>query len=83
MNLDFFRFLAFLCEVLTMAVFIRSIFSWVSPGQTNMLTIFLFRVTEPFLAPLRRIIPRIGMFDLSPLAAIIILQILSFFFSRL
>ncbi len=83
MNLNFFGFLGFLCEALTLAIFIRAVVSWVSPGQTNMLTVLLYRVTEPVLAPLRRIIPRIGMFDLTPLAAIIILQILASLFSRL
>ncbi len=78
-----FNFLELLCRLLTLAIFIRELVSWVSPGQTNMLTVLLYRVTEPILAPLRRIIPRIGMFDLTPLAAIIILQILASFFSRL
>jgi YggT family protein len=31
-------------------------------------------VTEPVLAPFRRVIPRIGMFDLSPIAAMLIIQ---------
>ncbi len=80
---SFFDFFAFLCEVLSMLIFIRSLVSWVSPGQNNAVTVVLYKFTEPFLAPLRRIIPRIGMFDITPLAAIIILQILSAFFSRL
>jgi len=33
------------------------------------------QVTEPILAPLRRILPTFGMFDFSPLVAIIILQV--------
>ena len=42
-----------------------------------MLAVILYRVTEPFLAPLRRIIPRVGMFDFTPLAAIILLQLIA------
>lgn len=34
---------------------------------------FLFQITEPLLQPLRRILPRIGMFDLSPLVLILLL----------
>ena len=37
---------------------------------------FLATITEPILAPIRSIIPRMGMFDLSPLVAIILLQVL-------
>jgi YggT family protein len=37
---------------------------------------FLLTVTEPILAPIRSIMPRMGMFDLSPMAAILLLQFL-------
>ena len=37
----------------------------------------LDRVVAPFLAPIRRIVPPLGMFDLSPLILIILVEILS------
>jgi len=70
-----------LCEVLTIAIFIRVILSWFI-SRPNTLTVILDKITEPILAPLRRIIPRAGMFDLTPLVAIIILQIIAAFLSR-
>ncbi len=73
----FLRFLELLCEVLTLLILVRVVVSWVSPGQTNMLTNILFQVTEPILGPLRRIIPRVGVFDLSPMVAIILLQVIA------
>ncbi len=73
-----FNFLKLLCEVLTLAIFLRAILSWFSPGQTNMLVSILYQVTEPLLAPLRRIIPRVGMLDLTPLVAIILLQLITY-----
>ena len=78
----FFNFLRLLCEVLTFAIFIRVILSWFSP-RPNALTVILDKITEPILAPLRRIIPRAGMFDLTPLAAIILLQLIAVLLSRL
>jgi len=42
-----------------------------------MLTAILFRITEPILSPLRRIIPRFGVLDFSPLVAIILLQLIA------
>ena len=72
-----FNFLRLLCEALTLAIFLRAILSWISPGQTNMLTNILYQITEPILAPLRRIIPRVGMLDFSPLVAIILLQLIA------
>ena len=73
-----FNFLRLLCEALTLAIFLRAILSWISPGQTNMLVNILYQITEPVLAPLRRIIPRVSMLDFSPLVAIILLQVISY-----
>ena len=73
----FFNFLELLCEVLTLAILVRVIVSWFPQRPTNMLTNILYRVTEPILAPLRRIIPRVGPLDLSPLVAVILLQIIA------
>ena len=72
-----FRFLELLCEVLTLLILVRVVVSWVSPGNTNTLTNILFQVTEPILGPLRRIIPRAGMLDFTPLVAVILLQVIA------
>ncbi len=72
-----FSFIRILAEVLTTAIFIRVILSWFSPAPTNMLTIILYQVTEPILAPLRRIIPKFGRMDFAPMAAIILLQVIA------
>lgn len=71
-----FSFIRLLCEVLTLAIFIRVILSWFLT-RPNTLTIILDKITEPILAPLRRIIPRAGMFDFTPLVAIILLQLIA------
>ena len=70
------KFIGILCEVLTVAIFLRVILSWFQTSP-NMLTNILDRITEPILAPLRRIIPRAGMFDFTPMVAIILLQVIA------
>ena len=57
----------------TLAIFIRIIFSWVGMSYANPLMRFFFRTTEPLLGPLRRMIPPMGMFDISPIVAFVIL----------
>ena len=54
---------------------LRAILSWVSQGQ-NPIEYVMHQLTEPFLAPIRRVIPPIGGLDLSVLIAIIALQFL-------
>lgn len=39
--------------------------------------VVLHDVTEPILAPLRQVIPRIGMLDFSPMVAIILLNLIA------
>ena len=71
-----FRLIELLCEILSLAIIFRAILSWFSPAPGNRLMLVLYRVTEPVLAPLRRIIPRAGMLDFTPLVAIILLQLI-------
>ena len=57
----------------TLAIFVRIIFSWVAVSYANPLMRFLIRTTEPLLGALRRMIPPLGMFDISPIVAFFIL----------
>ena len=54
---------------------LRAILSWVSQGQSPV-DYVLYQLTEPFLAPIRKVIPPLGGLDLSVLIAIIALQFL-------
>ncbi len=63
-------------SLLTMAIFLRAILSWLAVPSNNPISEVLTRITEPVLAPLRRYIPRMGMMDLTPLIAIMLLQFL-------
>lgn len=74
-----FVILRIICEILTVCIFLRAIVSWISPGQTNFFTDILYHITEPILSPIRRILPATGGLDFAPLAAIIALQVISFF----
>lgn len=65
-----------LVGVLTYAIIARVILSWFPMRPGNPVLVFLYTITEPILAPLRRILPPLGMIDLSPLVAIITLQVL-------
>lgn len=53
------------------AILIRVVLSWVAPGMHNPATAIIGTLSEPVLRPLRRVIPPMGGFDLSPMLAII------------
>jgi YggT family protein len=46
---------------------VRVAFSWVSPYPTNSVSRLAYRITEPVLAPVRRLLPPVSGMDLSPL----------------
>ena len=63
--------------VLTIAIIARSLLSYVITDRSNPLMEFLITVTEPILKPIRSVLPRMGMFDFSPLVAIILMRVLA------
>jgi YggT family protein len=66
-------------EIYVVILFARAILSWFPYNPTspfNPVRRVIFALTEPVLAPFRRIIPPIGMFDISFLVAIIVVQLI-------
>lgn len=57
-------------------IFLRVIFSWVNVSYSHRWMRLLVTVTEPLLGPLRRLIPLIGGFDVSPIVALLLVQVL-------
>lgn len=76
MTFDWGYFIYILCWVLTFIIFLRVIVFWFTPNPGNPLVVILYRITEPMLMPLRRIVPRIGVMDITPVIAIALLLIL-------
>jgi len=62
--------------LLSLAILARVLLSWVRVSPYHPAVEFLYRITEPILAPLRKVIPPIGMVDVSPVIALILLQII-------
>jgi len=54
----------------------RVLLSWVNPRFEGPVARFLYDTTEPLLAPIRRVLPSTGMFDLSALVLLLALGVL-------
>jgi YggT family protein len=74
------EFLRVFIQLFFMALFLvvlgRVLLSWVNPRFDGVLGRFVFETTEPFLAPIRRILPQTGMIDFSPLVLMVIVSLL-------
>jgi len=71
---EFIKIFAF---VLTWAIIIRALLSWFSIGGVQPVFRLLVEITEPVLAPIRRVLPTAGMLDFSPLVALLLIQVIS------
>ena len=73
-------FIELFVNALTLAILASVIMSWVTmfaPDSPIVESIngVLKQMTEPILGPLRRVVPPLGMFDLTPMVALILLQV--------
>ncbi|MBI3914370.1 MAG: YggT family protein [Chloroflexi bacterium] len=78
-------FFDLLFNIFIFAIIGRALLSWFPIDRyNNPLVNLLDQVTEPILAPLRRFIPPLGgMMDITPIVAIIILQVLQSLVQRI
>ena len=65
-----------LLTVLWFAIFARAIVSWFPIDQNGPIVKVLDAITEPILGPLRRVVPRVGLFDITPMVAILIIIVI-------
>lgn len=64
-------------------VVFRALMSWVSPDIRNPFVQMIYVLTEPILSPFRKLVPPLGMLDLSALAAILVLYAAGVFLQRI
>jgi YggT family protein len=63
-------------KVFIYGIVIQALLSWINPGTYNPAVNLLHALTEPVLRPLRGLLPPIGGMDLSPLLAVLALEVL-------
>jgi len=76
-------FIRIFFEGLIWLIFIRAILSWLPVDPYSPLIRIVVEITDPILEPFQKIIPPMGGFDLSPIAAMFVLMLLEQFFLRL
>lgn len=63
-------------QIYNIVIFARVLLSWIIRDPGNPIYHFLYELTEPLLAPIRRIMPSMGL-DLSPIIAYMVLNLLA------
>lgn len=67
--------LSLLFNIFIFSIFILALLSWFNPGNYHALYSLLTKLTQPILENCRKIVPNLGGIDISPLVALIILQL--------
>jgi YggT family protein len=80
---SFIQLIDLLLSIYIWIIIARAIISWITPYPYHPLVRFLYKVTEPILAPIRKIIPPIGGIDISPVIVIFIIFIVQNLLHRL
>jgi YggT family protein len=75
MNLMLYRVINAIFWLWGLAILLRVLFSWINPDPRNALVHLIYQVTEPILAPLRRYIPPFGGLDITPMIALLLLEL--------
>ena len=76
-------FVNVLANALALIILVRVLLSWVPVRLPLGLGDFVFTVSETVLAPIRRLLPFMGGLDLSPLVAIVAIQVIQSILVRL
>jgi len=64
-----------LFELYSFVLLARVLITWFQVDPYNPIVQVLYRLTEPLLAPIRRLLPSAGMLDLSPIVGFIVIRV--------
>ena len=65
-----------LVNIYFFALLAMIILSWIAPSSKNAAVFLLYQITEPVMAPLRKIIPSMGGLDFSPILVFIVINVI-------
>lgn len=63
-------------DIVFLLILVRILLSFLPQFRSNAIAEVVYGITEPILSPFQRLIPPIGMFDISPMVAIIVLGVI-------
>jgi YggT family protein len=69
-------FVNLLFQLLTVLILVRAVLSWIQPDPYHPIVRALRQITDPLLMPIQRIVPPISGIDISPIVALILIEVL-------
>lgn len=75
--------LGLLVKIYFFALLGMIILSWIAPGTSNPAAYLMFQITEPVMAPFRKVLPAMGGIDFSPILVFILINVIQIFLRNL
>ena len=69
-------FLVYLLEIMSWGIVARALSSWIPDAGKYTAVQLLFKLPDPLIKPIQKVLPTPGMIDFSPLVSIILIQIM-------
>jgi len=69
-------FINFLFDLVSLLIILRAFLSFVRPDPYHPVIRLINQMTDPVLEPLRRVVPPLGMVDITPVIALVLLRVL-------
>lgn len=66
-------------KIFWVAMIVMVIVSWIAPGSHNPAAELAYQISEPVLAPFRKLVPNLGGLDISPIFAFLAIQVIQSF----
>jgi len=77
MSGDLLAYIGWLLRIFGYLIVARALTSWFPDARQHPIVQLLYQITDPVMIPASRLIPRIGMIDISPMVVIILLFAIS------
>ncbi|MBT4126864.1 MAG: YggT family protein [Chloroflexi bacterium] len=77
MSEEFLAYIGWLLRIFGYLIVARALTSWFPDARNHPIVQLLYQITDPVMVPASRIIPRIGMIDISPMIVILVLFTIS------
>ena len=71
-------FIGVAAYLMSWLIIARALLSWFPDTRNHPVVIILYQITDPIILPIQRLVPRMGMIDISPMIAFLLLQIIAY-----
>ena len=71
-------FIGFVAYLMSWLIIARALLSWFPDIRNHPAVVILYQITDPIIVPIQRLVPRMGMIDISPMIVFLVLRFIAY-----